>query len=196
MDNKKRIENVQPLRTNKEIQEMILAIRRGNGSYPKNKKIAERDILMFLVGINTGLRISDILKLKVKYVKEKDNFMIKEGKTKKKRVVNISMLRKEIDDYVKDKADHEYLFKSQRGDRPISTVQAYRILQQAGDYLGRDDIGTHTMRKTFGFHHYQRFKDVAILQEIFNHHAPSITMRYIGIRQDEINQTLDNFRLG
>src|SRR5690625_6270208 len=72
MDNKKRIENVQPLRTNKEIQEMILAIRRGNGSYPKNKKIAERDILMFLVGINTGLRISDILKLKVKYVKRSE----------------------------------------------------------------------------------------------------------------------------
>jgi len=44
---------------------------------------------MFLVGINTGLRISDILRLKVKDVKEKDNFMIKEGKTKKKRVVNI-----------------------------------------------------------------------------------------------------------
>lgn len=151
---------------------------------------------MFLVGINTGLRISDILKLKVKDVKVKDNFMIKEGKTKKKRVVNISMLRKEIDDYVKDKVDYEYLFESQRGDRHISTVQAYRILQRAGDYLGRDDIGTHTMRKTFGYHHYKQYKDVAILQEIFNHHALSITMRYIGISQDEINQTLDNFRLG
>src|SRR5690625_7100528 len=101
---------------------MILAIRRGNGSYSKNKKIEERDILMFLVCINTGLRIRDILKLKVKYVKEKDNFMIKEGKAKKKRVVNISMLRKEIDDYVKDKADHEYLFKSQRGEDRKSDV--------------------------------------------------------------------------
>ena len=52
------------------------------------------------------------------------------------------------------------------------------------------------MRKTFGYHHYKRYKDVAILQEIFNHSAPSITKRYIGIRQDEINDTLNDFRLG
>jgi len=52
------------------------------------------------------------------------------------------------------------------------------------------------MRKTFGFHHYQRYKDVAILQEIFNHSSPSFTMRYIGITEDDINKTLDDFRLG
>lgn len=72
----------------------------------------------------------------------------------------------------------------------------YRILYDAADFLGRDDIGTHTIRKTFGYHNYKQFKDVAISQEIFNHSAPSITMRYIGIRQDEINESLADFRLG
>ena len=52
------------------------------------------------------------------------------------------------------------------------------------------------MRKTFGYQHYKRYKDIAILKEIFNHAAPSITKRYIGITQDEINETLNDFRLG
>lgn len=191
----KRVENVQPLRTKEEIQNMILALRRGNGAYPKRPEIAERDVLLFLIGINTGLRVNDLVRLKVKDVK-KDTFLIREGKTRKQREINVSMLRKEIDSFIEGKADDEYLFKSQKGSKHISTTQAYRILAEAGKYAGYDYIGTHTMRKTFGYHHYKQFKDVAILQEIFNHESPSVTRRYIGIRQDEINDTLSNFRLG
>ena len=190
------MENVQPLRTEKEIQEMIFAIERGGKGKSKRKELAERDVLLFLIGINTGLRVSDIVKLKVKDVKGKNSFIIHEGKTKKKRTVNISMLKNELDQYTKDKQDDEYLFPSQKGDKHITTTQVYRVLQSAADLLERDDIGTHTMRKTFGYHHYKINKDVAILQEIFNHSAPSITKRYIGIRQDEIDETLNDFRLG
>lgn len=50
----------------------------------------------------------------------------------------------------------------------------------------KTDIGTHTMRKTFGYHYYKRIKDIATLQQIFNHSVPSITKRYIGITQDEL----------
>lgn len=191
----KRVENVEPLRSDEEIKNMIFALRRGNGSYPKRPEIAERDVLLFLIGINTGLRVNDIVRLKVKDVK-KNTFTIREGKTKKRREINVSMLRDEIDNYIEGKADHEYLFKSQKGMNPISTTQVYRILANAGEYAGYDYIGTHTMRKTFGYHHYKQFKDVAMLQEIFNHEAPSITKRYIGIRQDEINESLNGFRLG
>lgn len=193
---KEKVINVQPLRTAEEIEEMKLAIKRGNKGTPKRTELAQRDILLFLIGINTGLRVSDIVKLKVGDVKGKDYFLIKEGKTEKPRKVKINMLRKEIDEYTKDKGNDEYLFPSQKGNKPITTTQVYRILNEAADWLGRDDIGTHTMRKTFGYHHYKRFKDIAILQEIFNHAAPSITKRYIGIRQDEIDETLDDFRLG
>lgn len=188
-------ENVQPLRNAEDISEMIFAIKRG-GSIQKRKELAERDVLLFLVGINTGLRVSDIVKLKVEDVKGKSSFIIYEGKTRKKRNVNISMIREEIDQYTQDKGNEEYLFKSQKGDNHITTTQVYRVLQRAADFLGREDIGTHTMRKTFGYHHYKQHKDVAMLQEIFNHSAPSITKRYIGIREDEINDSLKNFRLG
>ena len=56
-------------------------------------------------------------------------------------------------------------------------------------------VGTHTMRKTFGYHHYKKFKDVAMLQKIFNHSNPNITLRYIGIEQDQIDESYNNFIL-
>lgn len=191
----KKIEKVEPLRTAEEIKEMIFAIKRGDKGTPKRKNLAERDVLLFLIGINTGLRVSDIVKLKVGDLKEKNIFTIREGKTKKKREINISMLRSEIESYTAEKEKEEYLFKSQKGN-PITTTQVYRILAGAGDYIGRDDIGTHTMRKTFGYHYYKATKDIATLQEIFNHAHPKETKLYIGIRQDEINESLNGFRLG
>lgn len=188
--------NVQPLRTKDEVEEMKMALKRGNKGTPKKLKRAERDVLLFLMGINTGLRVNDLVRLTVDDVKGKQLFSIREGKTNKKRTINVGMLRKEIDHFTDGKHPSGYLFPSQKGTGPISTTQAYRILDDAADLLGRKDIGTHTMRKTFGYHHYKQYKDVAILQEIFNHAAPSITRRYIGIRQDEINASLNDFRLG
>lgn len=196
MSKKGKVINVQPLRTTEEIQEMILAIKRGDKGKPKRKALADRDVLLFLVGINTGLRVNDIVRLKVGDVKGKDSFIIYEGKTKKKRPVNISMLKQEVEAFTEGKHPEEYLFKSQKGNNHITTTQVYRILEQAGSFIGRNDIGTHTMRKTFGYHYYKQTKDIAMLQEIFNHSAPSITKRYIGITQAEIDESLAGFRLG
>ena len=77
----------------------------------------------------------------------------------------------------------------------IGRVQAYRILNKAAAEVGLIEIGTHTLRKTFGYHFYKRYKDVALLQEIFNHSAPSITLRYIGINQDIIDEAVGGFHL-
>lgn len=188
--------HVEPLRTAEDIEEMKLAIKRGNKGTPKRPELAARDQLIFLLGINTGLRVNDLVRLKVMDVKNQDILTIREGKTHKRREINVGMLQAEIQRYIADKQPNDYLFTSQKGSKAISTTQVYRILTDAADYLGRNDVGTHTMRKTFGYHHYKQFKDVAILQEIFNHAAPSITKRYIGIRQDEINASLNKFRLG
>lgn len=196
MAKKVSIYHVQPLRTADEIQEMKLAIKRGNKGSPKRPALAERDVLIFLIGINTGLRVNDLVRLRIRDVKDNHIFEIREGKTNKRRAINISMLQEEIQSYITDKHPDAYLFASQKGNKAITTTQVYRILNDAADFLGRDDIGTHTMRKTFGYHHYKQFKDVAILQEILNHTAPSVTKRYIGIRQDEINESLSDFRLG
>jgi len=157
---------IQPLRSREEINEMKLAIKRGNKGKPKHPDIADRDVLLFLIGINTGLRVNDIVRLKVGDVKDQGQLQIREGKTNKKRTINIQMLRKEMEDFTEGKHLKDYLFQSQKGNGPISTTQVYRILDDAADFLDRDDVGTHTMRKTFGYHHYKQYKDVAILQEI------------------------------
>ena len=92
-------------------------------------------------------------------------------------------------------ADGNWLFPSRQGTKPITRVQAYRILNDAAKTVGIEEIGTHTLRKTFGYHMYQQTKDVAMLQQIFGHSAPSITLRYIGINHDMIDEAYDNFGL-
>ena len=155
-----------------------------------------RDYLLFGVGINTGFRISDILQLKVKDVKDKTHIEITEEKTGKTKRQFINGIKEDIDKYITGMADHEYLFQSRKGtNKPISRVQAYRVLKKAAEKLGIEKVGTHTLRKTFGYHHYQRNKDVAILQKLFNHSSPSITLEYIGISQDEQDQSMKDFYL-
>ena len=100
-----------------------------------------------------------------------------------------------IEDYTFLKADDEYLFASRKGDGPISRVQAYRILNKAANDVGLKEIGTHTLRKTFGYHFYRANHNVAMLQQLFNHSSPAITLRYIGITQDEIAEEWERFAL-
>lgn len=100
----------------------------------------------------------------------------------------------ELEKYTKNMNIGDYLFKSQKGNnRPITTTQAYRIITECSNNIGLTEIGTHTMRKTFGYWHYQQYHDIAILQEIFNHSSPSITLKYIGINQDEIDKSYYRF---
>ena len=66
---------------------------------------------------------------------------------------------------------------------------SYSIIKEACKLAGLEEIvGTHTLRKTFGYHHYKKYRDVAMLQKIFNHSDPEITLRYIGINQDIIDE--------
>jgi integrase len=159
-------------------------------------KTGRRNWFLFVLGINTGLRISDILKLKVKDVKGKSHIMIYEQKTGKYKRFKINReLRQHILSYTADMDDEDYLFRSFRSQFPIKRVQAYKILNRVAKKIGISEIGTHTLRKTFGYHFYQRTKDVALLQEIFNHSSPSVTLRYIGINQDIIDKAVDDFSL-
>ena len=81
------------------------------------------------------------------------------------------------------------------GDYVIGREWAYRVLNRAGRMVGVSEVGTHTMRKTFGYWHYKQYHDIALLQEIFNHSAPSITLRYIGIRDEDKDESMKNFYL-
>ena len=179
---------VQPIRDKNKIEE-IKSYLKQNGS---------RDLLLFTMGINTGLRISDLLKLKVIDVRNKSHVEIKEQKTGKiKRFPLLGNLQSMIEEYVRGRLDNEYLFRSREGaNKPITRVMAYLIINEACQKAEiTDSIGTHTLRKTFGNHHYQQFHEVAILQYLLNHSSPSITLRYIGITQDNVETTLQQFEL-
>ena len=155
-----------------------------------------RNYVLFKIGINMGLRISDILALDIKDVREKDVIDIVEKKMGKRRSIPINTTLKPIlAKYTKDKNDNEPLFLSKKGNRMERTF-VYKIINNACKMANlKNKIGTHTMRKTFGYHYYQKYKDVAMLQKIFNHSSPAITLRYIGITQEEIYNSYLNFVL-
>lgn len=191
------MESVQPIREINKIREMESILKSSNC----------RDYIMFKLGIYSGYRISDIIKLKVRDLKGKDYFQTKENKTGKTRKIMIHPeFKKELDAYLVNKKNDEYIFGSKKysntikvksnkqymtienesPNSPISRIQAYRILNDAARKCGIDyEIGTHTMRKTFGYHIYiNSGKDVTMVQKILQHSSPDITLRYLGITQE------------
>ena len=159
-------------------------------------KKSKRNLLFFTIGTNCGLRISDILALNVGDVKGKTHIQITEKKTGKfKKFPMNSKLKPMLEEFTKGRRCDEPLFTTIFGNR-LERVAAYYIIRNACEEAKiQERVGTHTMRKTFGYHHYQKFKDVAMLQKIFNHSSPQITLRYIGIEQDQIDESYTNFIL-
>lgn len=178
---------VEPIRDPDKVKEISIYLKQTN----------KRNYIMFMIGIYSGLRISDILQLKVKDIKNKDTISIREKKTKKQKIFTINpILKKEIKIYCADKDLNEYIVKSREGkNKPITREMAYKILSDIGELFNLPNLGTHTLRKTFGYHHYMQYKDVVLLQNIFNHSSPSITLHYIGIEQEKINKSIKNFKI-
>lgn len=137
---------VQPIRDKEKLEQMKEELKKGG----------TRDYLMFLTGINTGLRISDLVSLNRDDVRDEHNNMrshitITEKKTKKlKKFPLCNDLLVEMEKYTRNMKPGDYLFKSQKGhNRPITTTQAYRILKATAKKIGLEEVGTHTLRKTF-----------------------------------------------
>lgn len=152
----------------------------------------ERDYVLFMFGIYTGLRISDILKLRVRDVRGRDYVYIREKKTGKEKRFPINVeLKPIIENFIREKKDFEFLFKSPNfPNKAISRQQAYNILTDAGKAFGITAIGTHTLRKTFGYHMYQQTHDAITIKDILNHSHMSETLRYIGINQDNKDKAI------
>ena len=155
-----------------------------------------RDLLMFTVGTNCGLRISDILALNVGDVRGKNYIQIIEKKTGKFKKFPInSKLKPMFEEFTKGRDADEPLFITKFKNR-LGRVTAYYTIREACEKAKLEEkFGTHTMRKTFGYHHYKKYKDVAMLQKIFNHSSPEVTLTYIGIEQEQINESYVNFIL-
>ena len=164
---------------------------------------SKRNRLIFAFGINTGLRVSDILGLNIEDVNGKSYVEIKEKKTGKyKRFPLNSKLKVLIKDYLQNERCKKYsmletepLFIGKKHCR-LDRSQVYRFLNDACKQLGITiNVGTHTMRKSFGYHFYKKYNDVALLQKLLNHSSLAITLRYIGIAQEEIDLSYNNFEL-
>jgi integrase len=188
---------VQPIRDIKKIRAIKGNLRKRN----------PRDFLLFTLGINTGLRISDILRLKVEDVKDqtgeiKEYLDLNEKKTKKQRLIYINSEVRNALEYYFDKTGiyhlDRYLFISDKTkiNKPISRIRAWQLIQIWCREVGiKGRIGTHTIRKTAGYQ--MRIAGVAIelIQEVLGHQSISMTKRYLGITDDEITKVLKNFNL-
>lgn len=202
------MKTVEPIRDNKTIKNMRAVL----------KSQSTRNELLFILGINVGLRISDILKLKVRDLTKsntkapKDYVIITEIKTRKTKKFYIGdIVKKVIENYMKENNNpgfDTYIFLSKKGiNRPITRQQAYRIINNAAELLGiveRNDkgnlihgeIGTHTLRKTFGYHSFQNGTSLELLMDLFNHSSKTQTLRYIGITEDQKKEVYLKSNLG
>ena len=187
------MEFVQPIRDLKQIETMKKLLKQQN----------LRDYCLFVLGINSGLRISDLLKLKVADVIEngkiKDRIRLREKKTNKFKDFPLSEKTKQsIKEYLKTRnyTENEPLFISRKNKGFLLRQQAYKIINDVAKSIGiKEKIGTHTLRKTFGYHAYNNGYDITLIQKLFNHSSTAITLRYIGITQDELDDVYLNLDL-
>lgn len=151
-----------------------------------------RDLLLFIIGINSSLRISDIVKLKREDF-EGERLILREKKTSKMKYIFINdSIRQALAELAPTSG---YLFPSRKADengevRPISTTQAHRIIKAAANRAGITyNVGTHTLRKTFAYHAYHNGTDLSLLMKLLNHSSERETLHYIGITRDNIDDT-------
>ncbi|WP_053361763.1 tyrosine-type recombinase/integrase [Bacillus sp. FJAT-27251] len=176
-----------------EFVDPIKDIKNINAIKKELRKNSQRDVLLFVFGINTGIRVSDLLSLKVSDVWDgksvKEFLYIKDGKGKETKAFFLNEnIKQELESYLHqhDLRDSDYLFKSKKDNLPISRQQAYRIIHNAARKVGVEGkVGTHTLRKTFGYHAYRKGIAISILMFIYNHHTPGDTLRYIGIDKED-----------
>jgi len=185
------IELVQPIKEREKINELKRELLKRNYKY----------YMVCIIALNTGMRIGDIISLKVSDVKGKTHIAIREEKTNKTKFFPINgQLREEINRYILGMKDDDCLFSSRQKNSTgskshITRVQAYRYIKSVAEDLGIDNFGMHSFRKSFGYFYYQETKDIAKLMQIFNHSSQDVTKRYIGLSQDEIDESLQNFFL-
>ncbi|RCX20159.1 phage integrase family protein [Anaerobacterium chartisolvens] len=174
---------VEPIRSKVKIKQMYYYLSGREAKYA----------LLFKFGLNTGLRISDVLPVRVKDVycengKFRDYLILKEKKTGKEKKIKLNAaLRNAIEDYVKNESLTlgEYFFWSKKG-KYLSRIQAYRVLKEAAEIIGIENFGTHSLRKTWGYWTYKASRyNIGLIMDTFNHSSPSITLRYIGVNQDQ-----------
>ena len=163
-------------------------------------KSRPRDFLLWTLGVNNGLRTSDLVKIKYNQVEGlKAGAVIKivESKTGKDNVLVINnSVHKVLQHYIREinPAPDDYLFSSRKGKGHISSQSVGRMIRSWAEAINlKGQYGAHTLRKTFGYHQRVNYgAGFEILCKRYNHSSPVVTMRYLGIESKEVTDMLMN----
>lgn len=201
-------QEVEPIKSIKDIQKIK--------QYLQGKE-NKRDYMIFVVGINVGLRAGDLLKLRINDIycngKIINSVKIREEKTEKNREFTLNKAAQDaillymnsLDEYKED----DYLFKSPKMHKDKDGIEHDNVTVEAThkiiktllrDLNIKGNFGTHTLRKTFAYHTYtNNIKDnpaiLDTLQKILNHSSTSVTLRYIGITKEVITDVYNSLNL-
>lgn len=177
------------------------------------RQIACRNKMLFLIGINVGLRASDLVDLKWNFFLKndmtfRDCYKLQPKKTRKcGKFVTLyfnQTVKKAITNYINEYPVEDldkYLFKSRQGDGHISEAMLWKIINDAALEAGlKSNYGSHSLRKTYGYWAYHNagnsYQALITLQAIYNHSSPQTTLRYIGITNDEMEDVFNSLNLG
>lgn len=176
-------------------------------THAKTRLLGLRNRMAFILGTTTGLRVSDLLNLKIRDVLRDDgtfysHITVRERKTGKTNDPKLGRAACEaIKNYLEEFqlsgewSFDDFLIKSKKGGK-LTVPQFWRILHAAQEGLGIDDhISTHTMRKTCGYQTIRKNPDDALavvhLQQMFNHSSTQTTLAYVGVSRDEQDKYYD-----
>ncbi len=183
---------VEPIRNRDDVQLMIEWLTKHSAVKESDR---QRNLMLFLSGVNLGFRIGDIVKLKVKHVKGWHVQIVDEKTDKPTKRKMPKKFKNAMRQYIKDKEDEDFLFPSRNGKHQhIKPNTAYKIIKKAAEEVGLENIATHSMRKTFGLFMYEQTKDVALIMDLLNHSSQSISLRYIGKNQDSQDRAMTKFQ--
>lgn len=187
--------SVDPIRDMKKVEAMKM--------YLKGKDI--RSYTMFVVGINIALRITDLLSLKWKDVLDErrrfKELKLLENKTGKSRTIKLNTnsrkALKELLDSLDSVSLDDYIFKSRKGEnKPITRQRALSVLKDAAKAVGvKENIGTHSLRKIWGYWAWKKGYSPVLIMETLNHYSWRTTKIYLGIAQDDINDLYESHNI-
>ncbi len=158
-----------------------------------------RNFCIFTIGINTNLRASDLLKIKIGEVRNlepEQHFTLREKKTGKERVITLNRpvyesIQGLLMSMGTDVDDTDYIFQSRKGKGKLTTPTLNAMVKSwCRDINLKGNYGSHTLRKTWGYQQRVQFNtSVPILMECFNHSTQKQTLAYLGIQASEIKDT-------
>ncbi len=174
--------------------------------YFLNTKTSLRNYALICTGVNTALRICDILSLTWSDVYDfetntfKSHLIVRERKTGKENIIAINQnMQYGLETYMKNLSCPQpghFIFSGRDKEKPLSRVQVFRIIKQAcNDLHLLGNISCHSLRKTFGYHAWRSGVNPTILMVIFNHSSFYVTKRYLGIEQDDKDEVFQNLNL-